>query len=119
MANLNSFDMNLLRVLDALLETSSTTDAGRRVGLSQPAVSAALARLRDALGDPLFVRQGRRLIATDFARTLRDPLRRLLEDTEQLLTGNAAFDPTTSKDTFRLSGSDFYATLLMPALADR
>ena len=51
--NLLSFDLNLLRVLDALLETQSTTAAADRVGLSQPAVSAALKRLRYSLDDPL------------------------------------------------------------------
>lgn len=111
--------MNLLRVLDALLETSSTTEAGRRVGLSQPAVSAALARLRHALDDPLLVRQGRQLVPTDFASGLRDPLRALLNETERLVSGNIRFDPATSRDSFRISGSDFYAVLLMPQLAER
>ena len=54
--NLLTFDLNLLRVLDALLRDQSTVKAGRRVSLSQPAVSAALGRLRDTLNDPLFVR---------------------------------------------------------------
>ncbi|MCA0870612.1 LysR family transcriptional regulator [Seohaeicola saemankumensis] len=117
--NLNGFDLNLLRVLDALLATGSTTEAGNRIGLSQPAVSAALSRLRDALGDPLFVRQGRGMVPTDFASSLRDPLRVLLQDTQALLSGNTVFDPAVATDTFRLSGSDFYATLLMPQLAER
>ena len=56
--NLSGFDLNLLRVLDALLRENSTVAAGRRIGLSQPAVSAALGRLRVALADPLFVRVG-------------------------------------------------------------
>ena len=68
--NFMTFDLNLLRVLDALLETGSTTLAGKRVGLSQPAVSAALGRLRHALGDPIFVRKGRMLVPTDFAQGL-------------------------------------------------
>lgn len=116
--NLSSFDLNLLRVLDALLETGSTTEAGRRIGLSQPAVSAALGRLRTALDDPLFVRQGRRLIATEFAESLRDPLRGILDDTRRLLSRPNRFDPLRARDTFRLSGSDFYAELLMPKLAE-
>ncbi|SEF87144.1 DNA-binding transcriptional regulator, LysR family [Jhaorihella thermophila] len=105
-------------MLDALLQTCSTTAAGRQIGLSQPAVSAALGRLRHALGAPLFVRQGRRLVPTGHALTLRDPLRDLLENTESLLSGAAPFDPATAEDVFRISGSDFYAEFLMPQLAD-
>ncbi len=62
--NMATFDLNLLRVLDALLREGSTVAAARRVGLSQPAVSAALGRLRHALGDPLLVRHGPRLRPT-------------------------------------------------------
>ncbi len=116
--NFSNLDLNLLRVLDALLSTRSTTEAGRRIGLSQPAVSAALSRLRHALNDPLLIRQGRGLTLTDYAATLRDPLRDLLDQTETLLAGPDAFDPNLSKDSFRLSGSDFYAELLMPQLAN-
>lgn len=115
--NFASFDLNLLRVLDALLETGSTTAAGRLVGLSQPAVSAALGRLRHALDDPLFLRQGRRLVPTEYALTLRDPLRDVLDSTENLLSGPGPFDPETAEDVFRISGSDFYAEFLMPQLA--
>lgn len=118
MVNLTSFDLNLLRVLDALLETCSTTRAGQRIGLSQPAVSAALGRLRGALGDPLLIRQGRQLVPTDFAAGLRDPLREILERTERLLTPAGRFDPAAATDVFRLSGSDFYAEMLMPNLAE-
>lgn len=117
--NLKSFDLNLLRVLDALLETCSTTEAGRIVGLSQPAVSAALGRLRAALDDPLFVRQGRRLVPTDYAAALRAPLRDLLDQAAALLEGSGGFDPASARDVFKISGSDFYAELLMPQLADR
>lgn len=112
--NFRSFDLNLLRVLDALLMTGSTTQAGERIGLSQPAVSSALNRLRHALDDPLFVRHGRRLVATDFALSLRA----LLEQTETLLSGAGRFDPRQSTARFRLAGSDFFAELLMPALAE-
>ena len=65
--NFSAFDLNLLRVLDALLQERSTVKAAERVGLSQPAVSNALGRLRHALGDELLIRQGQRLVPTDFA----------------------------------------------------
>ncbi|EYD78296.1 transcriptional regulator, LysR family protein [Rubellimicrobium mesophilum DSM 19309] len=111
-----TFDLNLLRVLDALLREGSTTAAGRRVGLSQPAVSAALARLRDALGDPLFVRRGPRLEATDYARSLAVPLREHLDSLQRLLSGPEAFDPATASVSFRIAGSDFFGEMLMPEL---
>lgn len=115
--NFRTFDLNLLRVLDALLSTRSTTRAGQQLGMSQPAVSAALSRLRHALGDPLFIRQGRQLVPTDYAGGLHAPLRDLLGQTEALLAGQPDFDPGAATDSLTLSGSDFYAELLMPRLA--
>ncbi|MGP1394930.1 MAG: LysR family transcriptional regulator [Inquilinaceae bacterium] len=117
--NLSAFDLNLLRVLDALLREGSTVKAGERIGLSQPAVSAALGRLRQALGDRLFVRHGQGLEPTDFARSLELPLREILDRLEHLLSGPGDFDPTTADVTFKLSGSDFFAEMLMPRLADQ
>ncbi len=117
--NLNGFDLNLLRVLDALLQEGSTVKAGARISLSQPAVSAALARLRHALGDALFVRRGQGLEATDFARSLAVPLSEALEGIGPLLSGAGAFDPSIANDVFRLSGSDSFSHMLMPQLAER
>lgn len=114
--NMAAFDLNLLRVLDALLRDGSTVAAGRRVGLSQPAVSAALGRLRAALGDPLFVRRGPRLVPTDHALSLAAPLREHLEAIERLLAGPKGFDPARADRSFRISGADFFADLLMPPL---
>lgn len=116
--NLKNFDLNLLKVLDALLSTGSTTEAADRVGLSQPAVSAALERLRHALDDPLLIREGRRMVATDYAQSLRDPLRRLLDETQALLAGPDRFDPARAQVSFKISASDFMADMLMPQLAD-
>lgn len=117
--NIKSLDLNLLKVLDALLATASTVDAGQRIGLSQPAVSAALGRLRVALDDQLFIRQGRHLVPTEYASGLRDPLRALLEQTESILSAGKQFEPVAYSGTFKLSGSDFFAELLMPRLAER
>jgi DNA-binding transcriptional LysR family regulator len=115
--NLRSFDLNLLLVLDALLREGSTVKAGERVGLSQPAVSAALARLRHALDDPLFIRHGQGLVPTDFARALAMPLRAELDRLEALLAPPPTFDPSAASMTFRLAGSDFFGEILMPSLA--
>jgi DNA-binding transcriptional LysR family regulator len=117
--NLRTFDLNLLRVLDALLRDKSTTLAGQHIGLSQPAVSAALGRLRTALGDPLFVRHGQKLEPTVYAASLATPLRRILDELEAVLSGPAAFDPAKAAETFKISGSDFFSTMLMPQLGER
>ncbi|GAA6203171.1 LysR family transcriptional regulator [Aquicoccus sp. SU-CL01552] len=117
--NLASFDLNLLKVLDALLIEGSTTRAAARVGLSQPAVSAALGRLRTALDDPLFVREGAALRPTDFARALREPIRAHLSGLEQTLAGAGPFDPADCDASFRISGSDYFSVMLLPALMQR
>lgn len=116
--NFATFDLNLLRVLDALFREGSTVKAGERMAMSQSAVSGALSRLRHALGDPLFVRQGNRLVATDYAAALKGPVREELERLEIMLALPDAFDPETATGTFRIAASDFFAELLMPPLGD-
>ena len=116
--NFLTFDLNLLRILDALLREGSTVSAARRVGLSQPAVSAALGRLRHALNDELFLRRGQGLEPTDYARSIAVPLRGILDQMETLLNGPATFDPLTSTASLKISGSDFFAEMLMPQLAE-
>ncbi len=117
--NISSLDLNLLRVLDALLQEGSTVRAGEKIGLSQPAVSSALGRLRQALNDPLFVRRGQGLVPTDFAMRLKDPLRVQLDNLQNILGGSDEFDPAVATNRFRVSGSDYFAELLMPELAAR
>jgi DNA-binding transcriptional LysR family regulator len=117
--NFRTLDLNLLRVLDTLLELRSTTAAGERLGLSQPAVSAALRRLRDHLEDEILVREGNGMVLTAFARSLQLPVREALGALEQALSGGPQFDPTRSDRTFRIFGSDFFSELLIPRLADR
>lgn len=114
--NFATFDLNLLRVLDAIFREGSTVKAARRLGLSQPAVSGSLSRLRHSLGDPLFVRQGNRLVATDYAAGLKEPVTRELERLEKILSPPSHFDPRTAQGTFRIAASDFFAEMLMPPL---
>lgn len=116
--NLRGFDLNLLRVLNALLAEQSTVKAAERVGLSQSAVSAALGRLRGTLDDPLFVRHGQRIVPTDFARNLEVPLKAILDDLERLLLEQVDFDPSNVSQSFKIAASDFFAVMLMPLLAD-
>lgn len=114
--NFAAFDLNLLRVFDALIQERSATKAGDRVGLSQPAVSAALGRLRHALGDELFIRQGHEMVATPRALALAEPLHAALVSLEQALYGSERFEPAKAERDFRLMGADFFATHLVPSL---
>ncbi len=115
--NFAALDLNLLRVFDAMALELNTTRAGERVGLSQPAVSAALGRLRHIVGDELFVREGNRMAATERAVALSGPIRDALRRMEEALSAVARFDPASATDTFRISGSDYFSALLMPRLA--
>jgi len=112
--NLRNIDLNLLVVLDVLLAERNVSRAGQRIGLSQSATSAALARLRDVFGDPLLVRAGRGLALTRTAEELVLPLRQILGQIEQVIVERPGFDPGTTTRTFSISASD-YATLVLLA----
>src|SRR6187397_3169317 len=114
--NFAALDLNLLRVFDAMAIELNTTRTGERVGLSQPAVSSALGRLRQILGDELFVREGNRMVPTERALALREPIRLALRQMEDALAAVARFDPAQATQTFRISGSDYFSILLMPKL---
>ena len=81
--NLNSLDLNLLVALEALLKDASVSRAAMRIGLSQPATSHALQRLRALIGDPLLVRSGARMELTPRAQALRGPLAQALDRSEE------------------------------------
>jgi len=115
MNDLRRIDLNLLVILDALLSEQHVTRAAERLHLSQPAVSHALARLRDLLGDPLLVRQGGRLVPTARALELAAPLAEALAQVQALLAPNR-FDPASAKRRFRLAMSDYSATIFLPDL---
>ena len=117
--NIRNFDLNLLRVLDQLGKTSTTVAAAERLNLSQPAVSAALRRLRDGLNDPLFERKGQRLEPTSFCARILPDVAAVLEQVEQVLAQEVSFHPETTRRTFRLAASDFYADYLMPILGPK
>jgi DNA-binding transcriptional LysR family regulator len=116
--NFSTLDLNLLRVFDAMMLELNTTRAGERVGLSQPAVSSALGRLRHVTGDDLFVRDGNRMVPTPRALAMAEPIRSALRRMEDALSAAAGFDPASSSQIFRISGSDYFSTLLMPRLAE-
>src|SRR5262245_44173228 len=113
--NLSALDLNLLVALEALLEEQSVSRAAHRVNLSQPAMSHALNRLRNLLGDALLVRAGARMQLTVRAEGLRYPVHGALERVRKLLTADV-FDPATSQRTFRLFVADNAADLVLPPL---
>jgi DNA-binding transcriptional LysR family regulator len=112
-------DLNLLRALDALLEAESVTGAARRLGLTQPALSRALARLRAHLHDPLLVRVGRRLTLTPRAREMARPLRQALQQLGATLAERPPFEPGRCRRTFRVATVDYGAAVLVPPLVNR
>ena len=92
--NFTNFDLNLLRVLDALLREQNVSRAAERLALSQPAVSNALNRLRELLGDPLLVRVGRRMQPTPRALALEAPIRSALRRSATASAAPARPPPT-------------------------
>jgi LysR family nod box-dependent transcriptional activator len=102
--------------LDALLEECGVSRAAQRLNLSQPALSASLARLRDFFGDPLLVSQGRRMIPTAEARSIQIELKPILGNIEELIARSTVFDPATSDRVFRISASDYLVAVLFPKL---
>jgi DNA-binding transcriptional LysR family regulator len=113
--NLNSLDLNLLVTLDALLLEANVSRAAMRIGLSQPATSHALQRLRDLIGDPLLVRVGPRMELTPRAQALRGPLIQALDQVRGLFVPDG-FDAASSERQFRLMMPDLAVELLVPPL---
>jgi len=116
--NVNDVDLNLLRVFDAILRGRGVTAAAARLGLSQPAVSNALARLRTVFGDTLFVRTTSGMAPTPFANQLDEPIRQALALVESALTHGAAFEPATSDRVFRFYMSDLGEISFLPPLVE-
>lgn len=115
--NLRSIDLNLLVALDALLTERHVTKAADRVGLSQPAMSNALNRLRAMFEDELLVRTTSGMKPTPRATELAEPLRQVLRQVERVMASDAGFDPTRTERTFTIRMSDILACLLLPRLA--
>jgi hypothetical protein len=113
--NWGAFDLNLLIVFDAVMQERSVTRAGSRIGLSQPAMSHALNRLRYMLKDELFVRTPDGMTPTARAELLAQPLRNALSEM-QLALEPAAFDPAASDRRFALAVNNYAAVVLAPPL---
>lgn len=113
------FDLNLLVALDALLRERSVSKAAEQLHLSQPAMSAALGRLREYFNDDILVLQGKRMVPTAHAQGIAPIVEKAVADIEALLSASTVFDPATSQRTFRICASDYVTVvLLLPLLAE-
>lgn len=117
--NLAGVDLNLLVLFDALIVEGNVTRAAVRVGLTQPAASHALNRLRALFKDPLFVRTPSGMAPTPLANEVAGPIRSALDQVRSVLTPAKAFDPAQSERVFTIGLSDYAAFLLLPALLGR
>src|SRR5947209_14433024 len=115
--SLPNLDLNLLLSLDALLEQRGVTRAAQQLGLSQPALSASLARLRRHFGDELLSRTGNEYRLTPLAVQLKPRVRLALQGVERVFTAQPDFDPAESTREFSVLTSDYAAALLGSALA--
>lgn len=116
---LESFDLNLLVALDALLTERNVSRAAERLLVGQPAMSATLRRLRLVFDDPLLVREGRRLKATPLAESLSQPVAEILTRVESVLNARSTFDPLVDGRTFTIIASDYVALVLLRPLLER
>jgi len=113
---LDTIEIRLLQVFDAIYKMRSVTEAAVALDLGQPAVSVALSKLRHHFGDPLFVRTSSGMEATPFSEGLVRPVRGLLDALEVVLGHQNTFDPATSKRLFRICMTDISQLVLLPRL---
>ena len=109
-------DLSQLLILDSLLREGSLTRTAELLGMSQPTVSRALARLRSHFDDPLFVRTGQRMVATTRALALAGPIAAVLDAARELDSGPAVFDPLTAQRSFGLYMVDGAVVNILPQL---
>ena len=115
----DKIDLHLIRVLHTVLTERNVSRAALRLGMHQPAVSAALKRLRELSGDPLLVRSGSGMVPTDAALRMIEPSASILRAAEVLFTGVRGFDPPTATNTFRVAASDYLDPHFLPQLVSR
>jgi DNA-binding transcriptional LysR family regulator len=114
--DLSRVDLNLLVVFDALMRERHVGRAGKRVHLTQPAVSHALGRLRHLLGDPLFLKHPKGMAPTPRAQALAAPLAAVLDGLRAALGEGAAFQPEALRRTITLGATDYVSFVLLPPL---
>jgi DNA-binding transcriptional LysR family regulator len=114
----NAFDLNLLVIFDAIMQAKTLTRAGQRLGMSQPAVSHALARLRHMLKDDLFVRTPEGMRPTPRAERMAGPVRAALQELQVTLESDE-FDASQASRTFIVAANNYGARAVVPALVRR
>lgn len=115
----DKIDLHLIRVLNTVLTERSVSRAAIRLGMHQPAVSAALKRLRELAGDPLLVRSGTGMVPTDAGLRMVEPSASILRAAEVMFTEARGFDPQTATTTFRVAASDYLDPLFLPQLVSQ
>lgn len=115
---MKDFDLNLLRVVVALYDAGSVSRAAQALGMSQPAMSAALARLRQAFGEPLFVRSARGMSPTARAHALASGAREVLARIADDVLSEATFEPSVTATTFTLAMSDVGEMVFLPKILE-
>ncbi len=116
--NLSRVDLNLLVTFEVLMTERSVTRAAARLGRTQSAVSHALARLREQVGDPLLVKVGSGMAPSPFAQRLIEDVRPTLRSIQRIIAPPEPFDPATSRRVFRVAIADFAPTLLPKVIAE-
>ena len=117
--NIRSIDLNLLVYLDALLRLRNVTRAAESLGISQPAMSNALRRLRTLFSDPLLVRTSSGMSPTERALKLQPLIREIVASIEQAVEADKGFDASNASRVFRISISDYGESTLLPPLLRR
>ena len=117
--NIARVDLNLLVYLDVLLRERNVTKAANQLGISQPAMSNSLKRLRDLFGDPLLIRTSEGMTPTERAKELEPQIRSLLVDLEKTIQPRSEFNAQESSRVFRIMASDYAECTLIPALLGR
>ena len=117
--NLNKVDLNLFVVFDAIYTEANLTRAGQIIGITQPAVSNALARLRESFNDPLFVRTAQGMVPTPMAQNIITPVRSALALLRVSVQESRTFNPLQANKTFRISMTDLTEAVVLPPLFQR
>ncbi|MBX9713617.1 MAG: LysR family transcriptional regulator [Pseudomonadaceae bacterium] len=117
--NLSKVDLNLFIVFDAIYTEANLTRAGQIVGITQPAVSNALSRLRDTFNDPLFVRTAQGMVPTPMAQNIIGPVRNALQLLRVSVQESRIFNPLQANKTFRISMTDLIEAVILPPLFQR
>ncbi|MEK1860606.1 MAG: LysR family transcriptional regulator [Rhizobium leguminosarum] len=113
------YDLNLLPVFVALMEERNVTRAAEQLGMTQPAVSNALNRLREALRDPLFIRERYGMKPTEMAQALAPVIRGALASLDDVILGQQAFDPARATRQFTIAPNSYVEFVLMPVIVAR